>query len=109
MQGESYKKQAEHLQGKVKTMINEVSVTNKPLDQLELIDNLQRLRLAYHFETEIESILHNIYNNKDVSGRTKICMQPLLNLDSSDNMVIMYLKVMDAFVSLHHLLCHTHA
>ncbi|KAH9783538.1 TPS27 [Citrus sinensis] len=46
-------------------MTNEVSVTNKPLDQLELIDNLQRLRLAYHFETEIESILHNIYNNKD--------------------------------------------
>ncbi|KAH9727536.1 TPS27 [Citrus sinensis] len=63
--GESYKKQAEHLQGKVKTMINEVSVTNKPLDQLELIDNLQRLGLAYHFETEIENILHNIYNNKD--------------------------------------------
>ncbi|KAK9200922.1 hypothetical protein WN944_016121 [Citrus x changshan-huyou] len=62
---ESYKKQGEHLKGKVKTMINEVSVTNKPLDQLELIDNLQRLRLAYHFETEIESILHNIYNNKD--------------------------------------------
>ena len=46
-------------------MINEVSVTNRPLDQLELIENLQRLGLAYHFETEIKNILHNIYNNKD--------------------------------------------
>ncbi|KAH9727539.1 TPS27 [Citrus sinensis] len=63
--GESYKKQAENLKGKVKTMINEVSVTNRPLDQLELIENLQRLGLAYHFETEIKNILHNIYNNKD--------------------------------------------
>ena len=87
-------------------MINEVSVTNRPLDQLELIENLQRLGLAYHFETEIKNILHNIYNNKDDKWKNEICMQPLLNLDSSDNMVIMYLKVMDAFVSLHHLLCH---
>lgn len=43
-------------------MIN--NVTN-PLDQLELIDTLQRLGLAYHFETEIRNMLHNIYNNED--------------------------------------------
>ncbi|KAH9685733.1 Beta-myrcene/(E)-beta-ocimene synthase 2 [Citrus sinensis] len=42
----------------------------EPLDQLELIDNLQRLGLAYHFETEIRNILHNIYNsNKDYNWR----------------------------------------
>ncbi|KAK9227254.1 hypothetical protein WN943_012303 [Citrus x changshan-huyou] len=60
--GEICQRQAEKLKGKVKTMIN--NVTN-PLDQLELIDALQRLGLAYHFETEIRNIFHNIYNNED--------------------------------------------
>ncbi|KAH9751566.1 Beta-myrcene/(E)-beta-ocimene synthase 2 [Citrus sinensis] len=58
---ETYKRRAEELKGKVMTTINK-DVT-EPLDQLELIDNLQRLGLAYHFETEIRKILHNIYNN----------------------------------------------
>ncbi|KAH9685730.1 Beta-myrcene/(E)-beta-ocimene synthase 2 [Citrus sinensis] len=65
---ETYKRQAEELKGKVMTTINK-DVT-EPLDQLELIDNLQRLGLAYHFETEIRNILHNIYNsNKDYNWR----------------------------------------
>ncbi|XVF25950.1 hypothetical protein REPUB_Repub13aG0258200 [Reevesia pubescens] len=33
------------------------------IDQLELIDNLQRLGVAYHFEDEINNILGNIYKN----------------------------------------------
>ena len=60
VQDESYKRRAEELKGKVMITIKDVT---EPLDQLELIDNLQRLGLAYHFETEIRNILNNIYNN----------------------------------------------
>uniref|UniRef100_A0AAU7LMP8 Sabinene synthase n=1 Tax=Zanthoxylum ailanthoides TaxID=159071 RepID=A0AAU7LMP8_9ROSI len=60
--GEIYSTQVEKLKGEVKTMIDNVA---KPLEQLELIDTLQRLGLAYHFDTEISNILRNIYNNKD--------------------------------------------
>ncbi|KAH9751609.1 Beta-myrcene/(E)-beta-ocimene synthase 2 [Citrus sinensis] len=64
---EAYKRRAEELKGKVKIAIKDVI---EPLDQLELIDNLQRLGLAHHFETEIRNILNNIYNNnKDYNWR----------------------------------------
>ena len=35
-----------------------------PLDGLELIDDLQRLGVFYHFEGEIKRVLESIYNNK---------------------------------------------
>ena len=38
-----------------------------PLEQLELIDNLQRLGLSHHFEGEMKRILEGLYNN-DQSG-----------------------------------------
>ena len=60
VQDESYKRRAEELKGKVMITIKDVT---EPLDQLELIDNLQRLGLAHRFETEIRNILNNSYNN----------------------------------------------
>ena len=40
-----------------------------PLEQLELIDILQRLGLSNHFEGELKRILEGLYNN-DQSGDT---------------------------------------
>ena len=36
-----------------------------PLEQLELIDILQRLGLSYHFEGEIKRILEGLFNIND--------------------------------------------
>ena len=35
----------------------------KPLDQLELIDLLQRLGVSYHFDNEIERIMNKIHKD----------------------------------------------
>ena len=40
-----------------------------PLEQLELIEILQRLGLSYHFEEEMKRILDGVYNN-DHGGDT---------------------------------------
>ena len=48
-------------------MLNDVAKPN--LAQLELIDDLQRLGLGYHFEHEIKSILKKIYED-DRSSET---------------------------------------
>ena len=34
-----------------------------PLEQLELMDTLQRIGLSYHFESETKRILEGLYNN----------------------------------------------
>ncbi|KAJ0081031.1 hypothetical protein Patl1_11585 [Pistacia atlantica] len=40
-------------------MLNSVD----PLHQLELIDDLERLGVSYHFQEEIKRILNKIHNN----------------------------------------------
>ena len=59
MQGEIYTRRLDKLKRDVKPMLGKVK---KPLDQLELIDVLQRLGLYYHFKDAIKRILDSIYN-----------------------------------------------
>ena len=40
----------------------------RPLTKANLIDSLQRLGLYYHFDHEIDEVLHNIYKNYVESG-----------------------------------------
>ncbi|KAF9588425.1 hypothetical protein IFM89_010184 [Coptis chinensis] len=49
------------LKKEVKTMLSLAS--NDPFTELELIDNIQRLGVAYHFETQIEDAIQRIYDN----------------------------------------------
>ena len=59
MHGETCTRRLDELKRVVKTMLGKV---RKPLDQLELIDVLQRLGIYYHFEDEIREILNIIYS-----------------------------------------------
>jgi len=56
-----YTKQCSVLKEKVRMMFNK---TENEVDQLEFIDVLQRLGVAYHFNNEIRDILDNIYNKQ---------------------------------------------
>ncbi|CAK9142319.1 unnamed protein product [Ilex paraguariensis] len=61
--------QHQQLKEEVKKMLG--TVANKPSQQLNLIDAIQRLGVSYHFDTEIDSVLGHIYecctscDNKD--------------------------------------------
>ncbi|KAM3682796.1 hypothetical protein ACJW31_12G098900 [Castanea mollissima] len=54
--GEEYKK----LKKQVRMMLHKVV---EPLEQLKLINTLQRLGLSYHIESEMRRILEGLYNN----------------------------------------------
>ncbi|XP_023739439.1 R-linalool synthase QH1, chloroplastic [Lactuca sativa] len=58
--GEEYTARAHTLKEVVKTLIYNVG---NPLGTLELVDELQRLRISYHFEDEISEVLEMIYYN----------------------------------------------
>ncbi|KAJ8531273.1 hypothetical protein K7X08_026707 [Anisodus acutangulus] len=59
--GEEYTKQAAKLKESFRMMLNEKDM--RLLDQLELVDNLQRLGIHYHFEVEIKRIIEITYLN----------------------------------------------
>ena len=66
MQEESCTRQINVLVEQVRMMLHKVG---DPLEQLELIDVLQRLGLSYHFEAELKRILEALYSN-DHGGDT---------------------------------------
>ncbi|GMY06370.1 myrcene synthase, chloroplastic-like, partial [Fagus crenata] len=79
--GESSTRQINKLKRQVRMMLHKVV---DPLEQLELIDILQRIGLSYHFEGEIKRILEGLYNTnhhgevfnnfKDERGDFKECL-----------------------------------
>ncbi|PHT98657.1 Myrcene synthase, chloroplastic [Capsicum chinense] len=62
LEDEQFMRRRDELKKEVKIMLSNRNM--KKLKQLEIIDNLQRLGLCYHFEDEIYSILNNL------SGKT---------------------------------------
>ncbi|KAH7855347.1 hypothetical protein Vadar_023937 [Vaccinium darrowii] len=58
--GDAYAKQATKLKVDVRIILEKVE---DPLVGLEIIDDLQRLGVSYHFEEEIKRILEKVYNN----------------------------------------------
>lgn len=63
--GEKYRTRLQILKDKVRTMICEEKgmVENPLLDILNLVDDLQRSGISYHFVNEISNVLENIYCN----------------------------------------------
>ena len=60
VQGEECTEQVNKLKEQVRMMLHKVM---DPLEQLELVDTLQRLGLSCHFESEMKRILEGLYNN----------------------------------------------
>ncbi|KAK9091098.1 hypothetical protein Sjap_024275 [Stephania japonica] len=58
--------EVEKLKEKVRNILNEVQ--NEPSKQLSLIDALQRLGVAYHFETEIEEALGQMFDGEIIQS-----------------------------------------
>nr|GEV18836.1 R-linalool synthase QH1, chloroplastic-like [Tanacetum cinerariifolium] len=58
--GEDYVARADNLKNTVKVMIRGAE---NPLNMLELLDDLQRLGISYHFEDEIRDALEMLYQN----------------------------------------------
>ncbi|PIA50671.1 hypothetical protein AQUCO_01200115v1 [Aquilegia coerulea] len=58
-------KRIEELKKQMKSLLCSAS-GNDLLQELELIDNIQRLGLAYHFEMEIQTMLQRIFEDADI-------------------------------------------
>nr|XP_033513829.1 (-)-alpha-terpineol synthase-like isoform X2 [Nicotiana tomentosiformis] len=64
--GEKFIRRRDELKMEVKIMLSDRNM--KPLDQLEIIDLLQRLGLSYNFEDEIYSILNYVCDKSSKSN-----------------------------------------
>jgi hypothetical protein len=64
VQDVTYIEQSLILREEVRMVLNKLE---NEVDELEFIDVLQRLGVAYHFTNEIRNILDNIYNNAQTS------------------------------------------
>lgn len=69
VQGETYQRRFNQLKGQVKTLL--LNERRDSLEQLELIDVLQRLGISYHFENEIKDRLARISNKLHEKGGKK--------------------------------------
>ncbi|XP_056158426.1 terpene synthase 10-like [Syzygium oleosum] len=82
---------------RVQRMKEEVKCTlekeNNLLAKLEFIDAIQRLGLQYHFDNEIKKALQVIQNDLNDARFLMIFTRLPFDLDFSDNMAMMYLKV----------------
>ncbi|KAF7815109.1 terpene synthase 10-like [Senna tora] len=63
---ESYAEEGDELKEEVRAILEKLE---DGVDQLEVIDDLQRLGVANHFSHEIGTILKNIYNHEDKKGK----------------------------------------
>ncbi|PWA83847.1 (-)-beta-pinene synthase, chloroplastic [Artemisia annua] len=61
--GDNYMARSRALKGVVRTMILEANGIENPLSLLNLVDDLQRLGISYHFLDEISNVLEKIYLN----------------------------------------------
>ncbi|GAV86003.1 Terpene_synth domain-containing protein, partial [Cephalotus follicularis] len=64
----SYNTRANKLKEEVRIMLDEVV---DPLQQLELIDTLQRIGLAYHYKDQVKKVLKNIYSDSQSHTDTR--------------------------------------
>lgn len=70
MQDVDFRKEADEIKKEIGEMLHRVSGHNVT-EQLELIDDIQRLGLGYHFQNQIKSILDGIYFKMFKSGESR--------------------------------------
>lgn len=61
MQNEEVLQRSQHLKEKVRKLL--LAQIENVTEKLNLIDNIKRMGVSYHFENEIEDTLQNMHNN----------------------------------------------